>query len=43
MIASSLLYIEQRLNRVNGYRHLSKLSDAIQKDIGIIDGKEVAA
>jgi len=42
-IASSLLYIEQRLNRVNGYRHLLKLREAIQREAGIINGKEVAA
>ncbi len=42
-IASSLLYIEQRLNRVNGYRHLLKLREAIQRETGIINGKEVAA
>jgi len=42
-IASSLLYIEQGLNRVNGYRHLLKLREAIQREAGIIDGKEVAA
>lgn len=42
-IASSLLYIEQRLNKVNGYRHLLKLREAIQRETGIINGKEVAA
>jgi len=42
-IASSLLYIEQRLNRVNGYRHLLKLREALQRSAGIVNGKEVAA
>jgi transposase-like protein len=41
-IASSLLYAEKRLNRVNGYKYLSKLRDAIQKEISITEGKEVA-
>jgi len=42
-IASSLLYIEQRLNRVNGYKYLLMLKRVIQREIGIIEGKEVAA
>lgn len=42
-IANSLLYVEQRLNRVNGYRYLSRLREVIQREIGIIEGKEVAA
>ena len=34
-IATSLLYIEQRLNRVNGYRHLVQLRQAIQKEMSM--------
>ena len=42
-VATALLWAEQRLNKVNGHRHLLKLRDAIQKEIGITEGKEVAA
>ncbi len=42
-IASSLLYIEQRLNRVNGYKYLLMLKRVIQRELGITEGKEVAA
>ncbi len=42
-VASSLLYAEQRLNRVNGYRYLSRLRKVIQIELGITEGKEVAA
>jgi transposase-like protein len=42
-VASSLLYAEQRLNRVNGYRYLSSLRKVIQIELGITEGKEVAA
>lgn len=34
-MATSLLYIEQRLNRVNGYRHLVQLRQAIQKEMSM--------
>jgi hypothetical protein len=33
-VATSLLYIEQRLNKVNGYRHLRELRNALQREIG---------
>ena len=42
-IASSLLYIEQRLNRVNGYKYLLMLKRVIQRELGITEGKEAAA
>jgi len=42
-VATALLWAEQRLNKVNGHRHLFKLRDAIQKEIGITEGKEVVA
>jgi putative transposase len=32
-VATSLLYIEQRLNKVNGYRHLRELRSALQREI----------
>jgi transposase-like protein len=32
-IATSLLYIEQRLNKVNGYRYLPQLREAVRKEI----------
>lgn len=32
-VASSLLHIEQRLNRVNGHRHLAELREALQREI----------
>jgi putative transposase len=34
-VAASLLHIEQRLNKVNGYRHLSKLRSALQRGIDL--------
>lgn len=42
-VASSLLYIEQRLNRVNGYKYLPRLREVIQREIGITEAKEVVA
>jgi len=42
-VASSLLYGEQRLNRVNGYKYLPRLRRVIQIELGITEGKEVAA
>lgn len=34
-MASALLDIEPKLNRIQGYRHLPKLREAIQKELGI--------
>lgn len=42
-VATALLWAEQRLNKVNGYRYLIKLREAIQREIGITEGKEVVA
>ncbi len=43
-VATSLLYIEQRLNKVNGYRHLKELRNALQKEITVSEkGKEAVA
>lgn len=42
-VATALLWAEQRLNKVNGYRHLIKLREAVQREIGITEGKEVVA
>jgi putative transposase len=42
-MAASLLYIEQRLNKVNGYRHLRQLREALQKEIAITQGKKMVA
>ena len=39
-VATSILYIEKRLNKVNGYRHLSKLRDALQKERNMVRSKE---
>lgn len=39
-VATSLLYSENRLNKVYGYKYLSQLREAIQKDIGIAKGNE---
>jgi transposase-like protein len=41
-IATSLLFIEQRLNKVYGYRYLSHLRDAMRKDLGIREKPEAA-
>jgi len=43
-VATSLLYIERRLNKVNGYRHLRELRSALQREITAQEkGKEAAA
>ncbi len=44
-LATALLDIEPRLNRIRGYRHLPQLRIAIQRELGIkgIDWKEVVA
>lgn len=46
-VATSLLSIEQRLNRVKGYRHLIELRNALQREIqnrgGMGERKEVVA
>ncbi len=43
-VATSLLYIEQRLNKVNGYRHLIELRNALQREITAAEkGKEAVA
>lgn len=46
-VATSLLSIEQRLNRVKGYRHLKELRNALQREIqnrgGMDERKEVVA
>ena len=46
-VATSLLSIEQRLNRVKGYRHLIELRNALQREIqnrgGIDERKEAVA
>ncbi len=44
-LATALLDIEPRLNRIRGYRYLPKLKKAIQMELGIekVDRKEVVA
>jgi putative transposase len=43
-VATSLLHAEGRLNKVNGYRHLPKLRDALQREIdSALKGKEAVA
>lgn len=37
-VATALLYSENRLNRVCGYKYLSRLREALQKDIGLSEG-----
>lgn len=39
-VATSLLYSENCLNKVCGYKYLSRLREAIQKEIGIAKGNE---
>lgn len=41
LVATSLLWAEQRLNKVNGYRHLSEIRSALIKEA--TKGKEAAA
>lgn len=45
-VATSLLYIEGRLNKASGYKYLTRLRDAIRKEIGTaksVKGDAVAA
>jgi putative transposase len=42
-VATALLDIEGRLNRVNGYRHLKSLRIALQREIMQVKGKEAVA
>jgi transposase-like protein len=42
-VATALLDIEMRLNRVNGYRHLKNLRIALQREIMQAKGKEAVA
>lgn len=42
-VATALLDIEMRLNRVNGYRHLKNLRIALQRGILQVKGKEAVA
>ena len=42
-VATALLDIETRLNRVNGYRHLKNLRIALQREILQAQGKEAVA
>jgi len=42
-LATALLEIEPRLNRIRGYRYLPELRTAIQKDLRIISKQEMAA
>lgn len=41
-LAASLLDIEPRLRRIRGYRHLSLLREAVQKELGIQAQEQVA-
>ena len=41
-IAASLLCIEQRLNKVNGYRYLSHMREAMRKDLDMRKKPETA-
>lgn len=42
-MASALLDIEPDLNRIKGWRHLSKLRDAIQRELGLRQQMKLAA
>ena len=42
-LATALLEIEPRLNRIRGYKHLPELKIAIQRELGIISKQEMAA
>lgn len=42
-LATALLEIESRLNRIRGYTHLPELRTAIQRELGIITKQEIAA
>ncbi len=41
-LASSLLDIEPRLHRIQGYKHLGQLREALQRDLGLLAQEEVA-
>jgi hypothetical protein len=41
-LATALLEIEPRLNRIRGYKYLPKLRTAIQSELGIVSKKRVA-
>jgi putative transposase len=41
-LASSLLDIEPRLRRIQGYKHLGQLREALQQDLGLLCQEEVA-
>ncbi len=42
-LATALLEIEPRLNRIRGYRHLPQLRTTIQRKLGIISKQDMAA
>jgi len=42
-LATALLEIEPRLNRIKGYRYLPELRTAIQRELGIVSKQEMAA
>jgi transposase-like protein len=41
-LASSLLDIEPRLRRIQGYKHLGQLREALQRTLELVTGQEVA-
>jgi putative transposase len=41
-LASSLLDIEPRLHRIQGYKHLGQLREALQRDLGLLAREEAA-
>ena len=41
-LATALLEIEPRLNRIRGYRYLPELRIAIQSELGIVSKKRAA-
>ncbi len=42
-LATALLDIEPRLNRIRGYRYLPELRTAIRMELGIVEKEVVAA
>jgi len=42
-LATAVLDVEPRLNRVTGYKYLSELREAIQRELGLKAGERVAA
>ena len=42
-LATALLDIEPRLNRINGYKHLPELRKAVQRELGIKLRESMAA